>query len=87
MPLFADAHEDVRLERWRPGARITLAVPDGAEFLVLTGGFVTGEEHCEPHSWLRLPCGAALDATAGPHGCTLWVKTGHLRHIAAPPAA
>ncbi|HEV8679585.1 MAG TPA: cupin domain-containing protein [Stellaceae bacterium] len=83
-PLFRDANEDVRLERWSPGAAIDLPVPGGAEILVLDGGFVEGGEVFAAHSWLRLPCGSALRATAGPGGCKAWVKTGHLRHIGAP---
>src|SRR5271169_5992328 len=39
MPLFCDSREDVRLERWVPGATIALDVPGGAEVLVLDGGF------------------------------------------------
>jgi hypothetical protein len=85
MPLFRDANEDVRLERWAPGAAIDLPVPGGAELLVIDGGFVEGGEIFEAHSWLRLPCGKALRATADPAGCKAWVKTGHLRHIGAPP--
>jgi len=84
MPLFADAREVVSLERWAPGAAVTMPAPGGAECLLLAGGCTIGGESCEPHSWLRLPCGATLDATAGPAGATLWLKTGHLRHIAAP---
>jgi anti-sigma factor ChrR (cupin superfamily) len=80
-PLFRDDREDVRLERWAPGAAITLATPDGAESLVLEGGFTESGEDFAPHSWLRLPCDSALQAIAGPTGCTVWVKTGHLRHI------
>jgi anti-sigma factor ChrR (cupin superfamily) len=80
-PLFRDAHEDVRLERWAPGAEITLATPGGAEFLVLEGGFSEGGEDFAPHSWLRLPCDSVLRAIAGTAGCTAWVKTGHLCHI------
>jgi len=80
-PLFRDEHEDVRLERWAPGGEIRLSIPDGAEFLVLDGGFDEGEEYFEPQSWLRLPCDGALRATAGPQGCTVWVKTGQLRRI------
>ena len=32
-------------------------------------------------SWLRLPAGSTLRAKAGPEGCKVWVKTGHLLHI------
>ena len=81
MPLFRDSHEDVRLERWAPGAAIALDVPGGAELLVLDGGFDDGGDHFEPQSWLRLPPGSALQATVGPEGCNAWVKTGHLSHI------
>ena len=80
-PLFCDAHENVRLERWTPDAAIALATPDGAEFLVLDGGFTESGEDFAPHSWLRLPCDGILRAIAGPEGCTVWAKTGHLRHI------
>ena len=80
-PLFRDKREDVRLERWAPGAAITLAAPDGAEFLVLDGGFTASGDDFAPHSWLRLPCDSTLQAIAGAKGCTVWVKTGHLRHI------
>ena len=85
--LFRDAHEDVRLEHWRSDAIVALAVPDGGEILVLTGGFAAEGEPFDALSWLRLPCGSALQATAGPEGCTVWVKTGHVAHIAALPDA
>jgi len=81
MPLFADSRENVRLERWAPSAAIVLDVPGGAELLVLDGGFDDGGDHFDPQSWLRLPPGSVLRATAGPHGCKVWIKTGHLLHI------
>lgn len=81
LPLFRDDSEDVRLERWRPHAAITLDVPGGAELLVLSGAFDEGGECFEPQSWLRLPTGSVLKATAGPQGCRVWIKTGHLRAI------
>ena len=81
MPLFCDSREDVRLERWAPGAAIALDVPGGTELLVLDGGFKDGGDHFEPQSWLRLPPGSVLQATAGPEGCKAWVKAGHLSHI------
>jgi anti-sigma factor ChrR (cupin superfamily) len=84
MTLFSDAREAVWLERWAPGAAVALALPGGGEFLVLDGGFVEGSEDFARHSWLRLPCGGDLRATAGAAGCTVWVKTGHLRHIRVP---
>jgi len=78
LPLFRDDGEDVRLEKWMPGAAITLNAPGGAELLVLDGGFDEGGGRFEPLSWLRLPTGSVLQATAGPQGCRIWIKTGHL---------
>jgi hypothetical protein len=82
--LFHDGREDVRMERWRPNAAVTLDLPDGGEFLVLSGAFDEGGERFEPQSWLRLPPCGRLSATAGNDGCTLWGKTGHLGHIQFP---
>ena len=78
MPLFEDAHEQVRMERWAPGIEVELLAPGGIELLVLDGGFTEGSEAFEVQSWLRLPAGAILQAVAGPRGCRVWAKTGHL---------
>jgi len=80
-PLFRDNREEVRLERWAPGAPITMMLPGGAEVLVLDGDFHEGSERFEPQSWLRLPADSTLEAKAGSEGCKVWVKTGHLLHI------
>ncbi len=85
MPLFDDGRENVRLEQWQPDAIIDVAVPGGIELLVLDGGFTEGGETFRPQSWLRLPRGAQLRATAAATGCRLWVKTGHLAHDQAAP--
>jgi hypothetical protein len=76
--LFRDDVEDVRLERWMPGTAITLNVPHGGEVLVLDGSFGQSGERFEPLSWLRLPAGSVFEAKAGPEGCRVWIKTGHL---------
>ena len=81
LSLFRDNSEDVRLERWRPGAAITLSAPGGAELLVLDGGFDESGERFEPLSWLRLPAGSVLRTNAGPEGCRIWIKIGHLLTI------
>jgi len=81
VPLFGDEHEDVRLERWSPGAVVTRPIPGGAELLVLSGGFDEGGERFEALSWLRLPVGSQLEAKAGSDGCKMWIKTGHLALI------
>ena len=84
-PLFQDARETVRLERWLPDAELNLELPGGAEFLVLDGGFGEGGEDFGPQSWLRLPPGSTLNARVAETGCRLWVKAGHLKHRQAVP--
>jgi quercetin dioxygenase-like cupin family protein len=85
MPLFRDQREDVRLERWPAGEFVSLSLPAGGEFFVLDGAFEEGGETFEKLSWLRLPAGSRLDATAGPGGCRLWVKTDHLGRTRTAP--
>jgi anti-sigma factor ChrR (cupin superfamily) len=85
-PLFRDAREDVRIERWAPGAEVACGDPGGAELLVLEGSMAEGDARFGPQGWLRLPPGETARLTAGPEGARLWVKTGHLRHVAAPGA-
>ena len=87
-PLFQDARESVRLERWAPDAEIVLPAPGGLELLVLDGSFVETGEAFAPHSWLRLPRAATLRATTGRQGTRIWLKTGHLAGTptASPPA-
>jgi anti-sigma factor ChrR (cupin superfamily) len=78
-PLHRDAREAVTLQTWAPGARIHIGPHGGLEALVLEGGFEEGGEVFVRHSWLRLPPGHDLAATAGPQGASLWMKTDHLR--------
>jgi hypothetical protein len=81
LTLFRNECEDVRLEQWMRHAAIRMDVPGGAELLVLNGGFDESGESFEPLSWLRLPPGTVLQAKAGPNGCRLWIKTGHLLDV------
>ncbi|MBV9078110.1 MAG: cupin domain-containing protein [Methylobacteriaceae bacterium] len=78
LPLFQDAREDVRIERWAAGATVPLGDPGGMELLVLAGGFAEAGEDFAPQSWLRLPPGWTTRAIADPEGCRLWMKSGHL---------
>ena len=87
MPLFSDGREDVALERWEPGAEVQIADHDGAEILVLTGGFSEGGDTLKPESWLRLPKGSATTATAGPDGAVVWIKRDHLKETPKAPSA
>jgi anti-sigma factor ChrR (cupin superfamily) len=50
LPLFRDAHETVRLERWTPNATISLTPEGGAELLVVSGAFEESGERFETQS-------------------------------------
>jgi len=80
MMLFRDEREDVRLESWGRNADVILMPEGGIEILVLEGSFAEEGEIFTQHSWLRLPIGSPLAAKAGPHGCRVWIKEGHLRY-------
>ncbi len=58
----------------------------GIEVLVLDGSVTEQGDILQQGSWLRLPEGQSIVATAGGDGAALWMKTGHLRHVAAPDA-
>ncbi len=84
MPLFQDARETVQCETWDAGARVTMAMPEGAELLVLDGSLTDHGDTLHPHSWLRLPMGDTLDAVAGPRGARVWIKLRGLRCVGGP---
>ena len=85
LPLHQDSFEQVVMERWAPGARVTLSDEGGVELLVIKGGFALDAQHFVPQSWLRLPGGDAAEMVAGPAGARVWIKRGHLaRPITAP---
>lgn len=85
--LFQDRRETVRLERWARNTNVDAAMPGGCEILVLDGGFTEGGESFQSQSWLRLPKAARLLAKAGPDGCCVWIKTGHLAEEPKGPLA
>lgn len=84
MPLFQDDRETVQVETWAPGTSVKINTPEGAEFLVLEGGFEENGDKLRKHSWLRLPQGGKLMAVAGESGATVWMKTRHLRFVSPP---
>jgi len=86
MPLFHDSREDVRLERWAPGATVALDASGGMEVLVLAGSFSDRGETFVLQSWLRLPRDGAAWATVGVTGARVWIKRGHLAEMPRPPA-
>lgn len=78
--LHSDANEQVRIERWEPGAAIRRDATGGIELFVLAGGFTQGGDAFGRWDWLRLPPGAEFLGSAGPEGARVWVKSGHLRN-------
>jgi hypothetical protein len=88
--LFADAHEEVSVRSWAQRGAVALDGPRGLEVLVLRGSIVEGAsgEVLGVWSWLRLPDGARLEATAGDEGAEALVKLGRsTAALAAPPVA
>ncbi|MEM1347342.1 MAG: cupin domain-containing protein [Myxococcota bacterium] len=83
-PLFRDAREDVRMERWPAGSTLSIGAEGGAEYFVLEGSFEVDEDTLEEHSWLRLPQGDRAKARVGAQGARVFVKTGHLPFARAP---
>jgi len=83
-PLYSDAQEDVRIERWQPGSTVTVDTDGGAELFVLEGGFGESGEMFGRYWWLRLPDSAPTSAKAGAKGARIWIKSGHLWHVKAP---
>ena len=79
-PGFADS---MRLERWKPRARLgRLDYPNGAELFVLEGSFADAEGAFARGAWLRLPPGAShLPSTE--EGCVLYIKEGGFAYLRA----
>ncbi|QXT39864.1 cupin domain-containing protein [Gymnodinialimonas ceratoperidinii] len=82
--LHEDAFETVTFHDLAAGASLSDPAEGGAEVLVLDGSLSEGSDVLRKRSWLRLPETASLDATAGPNGARVWMKTGHLPY-AKPP--
>jgi anti-sigma factor ChrR (cupin superfamily) len=86
LALHADSREQVIMEQWSPGASRTIDAAGGLEILVIEGALTEGGETLNRWDWLRLPVGSRFEATAGAIGAQVWIKTGHLRHVAARAA-
>lgn len=81
LPLFEDADETVRIERWGSAEVVALDAGGGIEVFVLDGGFTESGDALGRWDWLRLPVGSKATARAGPDGARVWVKSGHLRKV------
>ena len=79
--LHRDERESVWLEQWAPGTTVDADLPGGGEILCLDGSFEQGGEPFTESSWLRLPPGTHLQATAGITGARVWIKSGHLADV------
>ncbi len=84
-PLFHGAHEQVRLVRLVPGATLHVEANGGAELLLISGEVSVDGASFGPLSWWRLPLDDAIAYNASTGGATLYVKTGHLAHVAGGP--
>ena len=80
-PLYVDDHEEVSMQTLAPNARFEMAAEQGLECLVIEGEFTEGGDTLVKHSWLRLPNGSTLDATAGEQGAKIWIKRNHLTQV------
>lgn len=78
LPLHSDPREDVRIENWAPGEAVQRDASGGIEVFVVEGGFTEGGEAFDRWDWLRLPPGSVFQASAGPEGARVWLKSGHL---------
>jgi hypothetical protein len=85
--LYESPSELVLFEQWASGINIRVPLPGGIELLVLDDSFVEGGEEFTRLSWLRLPAGGRLQATARQGGCKVWVKSGHLAREPRLPTA
>ena len=82
--LHQDEREIVSYAHLDPGAELQSEAEGGIEVLIIDGEIVVGGDQLQKHSWLRLPEGEPLAATAGASGAKVWMKTGHLP-FARPP--
>ncbi|WP_449433653.1 cupin domain-containing protein [Pseudomonas putida] len=72
--LFENDHERVTFEHLQPAAGLHRENPRGLECLVLQGSLHGADFTLQPLSWLRLPAGTVLEASAGPQGARVWLK-------------
>ena len=77
--LFDNGYEHVGLREWQAGMPIEIENREGLELLVVSGSFSDAHEDFRELSWLRLPGGRNLSATAGAQGAHVWFKAGRLQ--------
>ncbi len=84
LALHAFGEERVAMLRLDPGAVLPARpVPGGEEVLLLEGSLAEAGETHRAGTWIRTPDGGTVPPrAAGPAGCLLFVKTGHLTEAA-----
>ena len=82
--LHHDDREEVTYHEATAGAALRSDAAGGIELLVIEGSLLEGGDELVKGSWLRLPEGAPLMATAGAEGAKVWMKTGHLPFVQVP---
>lgn len=83
IPLYSDDNEEVEIQYWQSDTRVILDAQEGIELLVLAGSLEEGADTLKKDSWLRLPPGKTLNATAGSLGAKVWIKRNHLKSAPA----
>lgn len=80
LTVYTSPYEVVHFERWEPGASGIVEVqPKGAETFVVEGSFADELGEHRTWSWTReAVAGLHRHRTAGPTGCLMYVKSGHL---------
>ena len=78
--LFQDGYEEVRLEEWQAGARLTVENMNGLEYLLVAGTLAANGDALAMQDWGRLPSGINLEVHVGEQGATVWMKFGPLLH-------
>ncbi len=81
-PLFSSDTEQVCLQRLAPGQTVFTESTNSAELLVLDGSVAMAGQPYGPRSWIRLPEGDPSKIVANAQGATVYLKTGHLVHMA-----
>jgi len=78
--LYASPHERVLAQHWASGVTAASLVPaNGQEVFVVDGSFEDELGEHDRWAWARYAeTGKRLMWTAGPQGCLLWIKQGHL---------
>ena len=81
-PLFSSDTEQVCLQRLAPGQTVFTESTNSAELLVLNGSVAMAGQPYGRKSWIRLPEGDSSKIVADAQGAIVYLKTGHLVHMA-----